>query len=184
MKRYDDDKPDELRASDVRACFQEIYSLVRKGQYIAALDLLCDKKHERLNKRYKIDPNHAWYNVGDIFFHQGEYRRALDAFKKALRTRRDDIQALWAVGECYSEIAKPQLAERYFRKALDYQPKDKNLIYNLGNALFDQGKYQEALEQYKALRKRDGEVYELAKKNIAVTNDRLRVGSRKPARIR
>lgn len=123
---------------------------------------------------YKIDPNHAWYNAGTIFFHQGKYVSALKAFKKALRTRKDDAQALWAIADCYSEMGKPSFAERYFRKALSNQPGDQSLIYNLGNALFDQGRYQEAIEKYLDIKKADSELYGLAKKNIAAVQVKLR----------
>lgn len=163
---------------DVHNCFSEIYLLVRQRQYDTALNLLCGNKCDRLNKVYKIDTNHAWYNVGNIFFHQGEYATALKAFKKSLRTRIDDTQALAAIAECYSEMGKPSFAERYFRKALSYQPEDHSLIYNLANALFDQGRYQEAIAQYLVIQKADGELFRLAKKNIAVARKKSRERSR------
>src|SRR4030066_1844563 len=116
-------KSTKLPTSDAQAvhsCFSEIYLLIRQQQYEAALNLLCGKKCERINAAYKIDSNHAWYNVGSIFFHQGEYASALKALKKSLRTRKDDAQALWAIADCYSAMSKPSFAERYFRKALSY----------------------------------------------------------------
>jgi tetratricopeptide (TPR) repeat protein len=93
----------------------------------AALRRLIDLPTCRLRKHFRIDCNHAWYCVGDILFKQRMIEEARDAFKKSLRTRADDIDALMAVGNCYDELQRPKIAERYFQKALDLFPRTKNM---------------------------------------------------------
>lgn len=55
-----------------------------------------------------------------------------------------------ALGNCYSELKKPRKAAQQFELALTLADTDAlpNLRFNLGNALFDQGRYEAAIEQY------------------------------------
>lgn len=153
--------------------FEKVYALVKQGLYGSALDLLYNNQTQKLNPQYKFDTNHAWYNVGDVFYRQGEYQRAIGAFKKALRTRVDDVDALWAVGNCYADMNRPKLAERYFRKAIVFAPDKWVLIYNLGNSLFDQGKYQDAMGLYMKIPPSETDLFSAAKKNIQLAQDKM-----------
>lgn len=148
--------------------FKPLYKLIKSRQYDEALEALFVGDIAKLKSQFKSDTNHAWYLVGDIYFKQLRFRDGITAFKKSLRTRRDDYQALWAIGNCYSEIKMPAIAERYFKKALSYKPDDQRLLYNLGNTLLDQGRYQEALDAYKKISKLDMPLYQLVKKNSAI----------------
>jgi len=148
--------------------FKEIYKLLKTGKSAAALKIIYDENSGQINKLYSADLNHAWYVVGDIFFKLEKYEDALKAFKKSIRNRKDDWQALWAIGNCYSEIGRPVFTERYIRKALLYVDRNKrqDLNYNLGNALFDQGKYLESIKEYnKVKRSKNGGLRKLANKN-------------------
>lgn len=153
--------------------FGPIYKLIRAHRYDEALALLLRPDATKLERRFRSDVNHAWYLVGDIYFKKGRFKDALIAFKKALRTKPDDYQALWAIGNCYSEIEMPAIAERYFRRALTYKPAEKGLIYNLGNALLDQGKFSEALRSFNEVCEKDKTLYRLAQKNATVAKKAL-----------
>lgn len=148
--------------------FKPIHKLIKDQQYDVALNSLLIGNVAKLKSQFKSDTNHAWYLVGDIYFRKLRFRDAITAFKKSLRTRRDDYQVLWAIGNCYSELKMPAIAERYFRKALSYEPNEQRLLYNLGNALLDQGRYQEALDSYKQVLKKNIPLYKLAEKNAAI----------------
>lgn len=79
--------------------------------------------------------------------------------KKSLRTRQDDVQALIGIGNCYDELKKPMFAERYFSRAFttldnsaDKSEADREtIIFNLANAIFDQGRMIEAIKFYEQL---------------------------------
>lgn len=118
--------------------------------------------------------NNAHYQAGDDLYKQGKYAEALTEFEKALKAWPRDSDSAWAVADCYSELGKPGLAEKYFRLALDSCPAKKkpDLLYNIGNALFDQMKYKEALGYYDSIPKQN-QIYKKARKNIRVAKRKI-----------
>ncbi len=156
--------------------FLQIHQLVKAGRFDSALKLIYSKSENRIKRDFRIDSNHAWYCVGDIFFKKKLYQQAKVAFKKALRSRPLDREAIMAVGNCYDQLARPKLAERYFRSALAspeaYSDKvnPDSIRFNLANSLLDQGRLSEAAELYRILSKSPTEIGALAKKNLKHTN--------------
>ena len=159
--------------------FDEVYRAKKLGKLDEVLRLLIDRKTGGLRAPYRTSANHSWYAVGDILFLKMDYKNAVIAFKKALRSRTDDYQALWAIANCYSCLTKPVFAERYFRKAIQYAPKEEHesLRYDLGNALFDQQNYAEAIRLYTSIKKANLALYKKAQKNVAIAKERVRLGS-------
>jgi len=120
------------------------------------------------NKNIDFDVlNNALYQAGDDLYKQGKFKEALEEFKKALKAWPADSESAWAIADCYSEMGKPEQAEDYYKKALKNCPEDKktNLIYNIGNELFDQSKFKEAIQLYETIPK-EHQTYKMAKKNI------------------
>ena len=157
--------------------FNQIYRLTKLRKYNRALTLLVDPQTGRLRAPFASDANHAWYVVGDILFKKDDYRGALPIFKKVLRTRPDDYQAMWAIADCYSLLKRPAFAQRYFRKAIELAPKKKTreeLRYNLGNAQFDQQRFKEAIELYESIAKENRNLYKMAQKNLALAKRFIR----------
>lgn len=150
--------------------FDKIYALTRKRRYANALNALLEREN-KINKRYasdKSDENHSWYIVGEIFYKKRKYKDALRAFRRAITAWSKDGEAMWAMGNCYSELGRPSIAERYFQKSLRHAKNNHRatIRYNLGNALFDQGRYGEAIKQYKKISRKEEKIYKLARKNI------------------
>jgi tetratricopeptide (TPR) repeat protein len=141
---------------------------VDKG--VEPLSILLNKKTGRIKSPYNADLNHAWYIVGLIYYKQGSIASALSAFKKSYRHWSEDIAAIRAIGNCYSDLGNPRMAKFYFSKAINTGGKNYKdldiLIYNLGNAYFDLKKYDLAIAEYKKVRKKDKTTYSLAQKNI------------------
>ena len=157
--------------------FEDIYNLVSKKQYQAALNQLYSRKTNRIKPPYTIDHNHSWYLVGDIFFKLGKFDASLDAFKRSIRSRKDDWQALWAIADCYSEMGRPVFAERYFKRALQHSDvaHKRELQYNIGNALFDQGKFDASIKQYTTILKSgNDDLTKLAKINIEAAKKQIK----------
>ncbi|MGA8205108.1 MAG: tetratricopeptide repeat protein [Woeseiaceae bacterium] len=152
--------------------FEEIHELQRQSNHSKAIDRLLDSGANVIRKPYACDKNHAWYLVGHSYAENGEIEKALKAFRKSVNYWDEDPDAYWAIGECYSELERPRMAERYFSKALPYAAlRDRPLIiYNLGNSLFDQGRFEAAIDAYrKVCRSRVpglNTVRKLAKSNI------------------
>ena len=97
------------------------------------------------------DLNHAAYLRGDKLFKKGKFVDAAASFEIAIEEWPEDWQAMWALGNCITEMKKHRKAEQQFRKAIELADSEvlPNLHFNLGNALFDQGKYGEAIQHYR-----------------------------------
>ena len=147
-------------------CFEQIHKLLRQHKYSYAFKLLIDEKKGRIKSPFNSDINHSWYLVGDILYTAKKYTQALIAFKKSLRNWPEDYQAMCAIANCYSDLNKPKLAQRFLLKAIRVAGRKDELVYNLGNALFDQKKYEAAALEYKKVSKKNKMVYKLAIKNL------------------
>lgn len=166
---------------NMKDSFVKIHGLLRQGKLSIALNLLLDADTNQIKDVFRFDRNHAWYCVGDVLYRQGKFEGSKNAFKKSLKIRPDDVQALMAIGNCYDELKKPKFAERYFIRALNHldqnkertKPKREAIILNLANALFDQGRMREAFNLYKKLDKAPLEIRRKAKKNLALAKSNI-----------
>ncbi|MCW7541257.1 tetratricopeptide repeat protein [Aquabacterium sp. A7-Y] len=161
--------------------FKAIHEQLKHQRFTPALELLLEPGGARLRRRYRSDANHAWYCVGDARSRLRDFAGARDAFRKALRIWPQDAEALFAIGTCYDELGKPKLAERCFRNCLSLM--DANgaprawlkdaALFNLANALFDQGKYRDAADLYKKLARKTGSMQAKARTNLAMAQARV-----------
>jgi Flp pilus assembly protein TadD len=145
--------------------------MLAAGQYKGAFRKLVDPESGRLRPAYVSDVNHAWYCVGDAQFKLGSFDDAIDAFRKAAKANPEDVECLIAIGNCYDELKRPKLAERTFRKALDLRSTGRTKAsarVNLGNALLDQKKYQEAVEMFHPLTARRDDIGRIARANLKI----------------
>jgi len=85
--------------------------------------------------------------IGNYYYRHDDFDQGLRAFKSSLRNR--------------------------VRKALEIKPEENSYIYNLGNALYDQGKYKLAIKEYQKVTISDKEIYDLAQKNIQQSKKKL-----------
>jgi len=122
----------------------------------------------------QIEINNHHYSFGDKLYKEGNYREALLEFEKALSAIPIDCDTNWAVASCYSELGKADLAEKYYKKALENCTENQKheLSYNIGNALFDQLKYRESIQYYEGIPKASS-VYTKAKTNIKVAKRKI-----------
>ena len=112
------------------------------------------------------DLNHAAYGRGCEHFDATNYYMAASEFSKALEYWPEDWQAWFALGNCWDEALKPKKAESCFRKSLEFSPPEKepNAYYNLSNSLYDQSRYEEAIECFELVPE-DHDLREKAQKN-------------------
>lgn len=144
--------------------FGAVHALLEKNP-AGALEQLLDPATCSIKEPYRADLNHAWYVVGDIYFKQDDFASALESFLKSLDDRPDDVEAMMAIGNCASALGDAALSEKYLRAALK-QSESAALLYNLGNALFDQGKFGEALCYFKRVKMSDADIYAMAQRNL------------------
>lgn len=158
----------------MKDCFSAIHDLLREKKYMQVLSMLFNRQISNIESPYDSDLNHAWYIVGDIFFKQGEYEQAVSSFKKALDDWPDDVDAMLALSNCYSELNMPKKSEEVLLKAKKISPMNMSIIYNLGNSFFDQKMYQQAINMYNIVESTDENLQSLATKNIKRAEEKLK----------
>ena len=128
----------------------------------------------RGNREDRENQNNAHYKAADELYRKGRYREALPVFEFALKAVPNDCDSLWAIADCHSELGNPDLAEQFFRAALKNCPPESeaDILYNLGNALFDQEKFKQAIELYRTIPK-NTTIYEKAQKNIRAAKTKI-----------
>lgn len=118
------------------------------------------------------DLNHEAYGDGVEHYKKGDFNRAKHAFETALEYWPKDPQAWFALGNCFDELNKPAMAEKCFREALKHAGDEKlsDIYFNLGNALFDQKKLNEAAECYRKVSSQST-AYHVAQKQLKLVEN-------------
>ena len=123
----------------------------------------------------------AYVQLGLGYLRQGMSEQAKVLLKKALELDADDADANAALALVFQAQAEPELADRYFHKALASRPADPRLLNNYGSFLFEQQRYDLASRYFQqaatdTLYPQRSRVFE----NLGVTS--MRLGQRDSAR--
>jgi tetratricopeptide (TPR) repeat protein len=116
----------------------------------------------------------AWANLGAALGEIGRTTEALEAFQEALRCEPSNQQALNNVGVANRDLGNLAESEAAFRRVIERVPHLAFGYYNLGHALFLQGRYQAALSAYVEGQRRDPERNAVQASRLALC--RLAVG--------
>ncbi|MFN2449618.1 MAG: tetratricopeptide repeat protein [Candidatus Baltobacteraceae bacterium] len=99
-------------------------------------------------------------------------RGDLDAYKRTLENAADrypnDAEAQLELGQVYEAIDQPEIAERFFKRALDTEPNSIIAMNNLGLAYMDERRYSEAIKEYTVCLAHEAYNY-ACKDNLAAT---------------
>ncbi len=145
--------------------FNHVHQLSKQGEYQAILNELLAHDQSVIVSPYDTDENHAWYLVGNAYFKLKNYQQAISSFKRAIECWQDDKDGYLALANSYSDFGLPKKAEQVLRTALKKWPSDEKFVYNMGNALFDQKKYQDSIIYYEKVLS-DFQLVSMANKNI------------------
>lgn len=118
------------------------------------------------------------YTAADTLYKAKRFAAALAGFRRALSLAPDDVDTLWAIADCYNEQKRPRLAERYYRSAIKQASVKQRpeLYFNLGNALFDQKRFKEAVQIYRQA------PVKMARTNLSLAKKRLLTTRSRPTR--
>lgn len=132
------------------------------------------KKSDKSQLAEASDLNHASYVDGDNYYKQGSYTQAKHAFEVSLEYWPEDPEAWLALGNCFDELKKPLKAENCYKKSLSYakEKMKQDVYYNLGNSLYDQAKFDEAISCYKKVTAQST-TYRIAQLNLARAKNKL-----------
>lgn len=125
----------------------EIY--IKIGEYEKALEA-CNKTiilYEQtfpLSKRTNLAP--VYKNIGVAFFALENNKKAIKAFKKALKYDPKNIEVLECLGEIYFEAKKFNHAIENFQHVVGIKPEDPLAWHMLSKSYYKNGKISHALE--------------------------------------
>ncbi len=92
----------------------------------------------------------SYKQYGDGFLHQGDYRRAITYYQKALQITPQRVSIMINLAVAYTYSGFLQEADRVLKAASRLESNRKDLIgFNLGELLERQGKTEEAIRYYK-----------------------------------
>jgi tetratricopeptide (TPR) repeat protein len=115
------------------------------------------------------DPNSplASYYLGDILVTDKEYLKAIPYLQVTLKTYPDLTRAYWLLGKCYASSGKEESAVEVFKKALELDPKYKEVHFQLhelygrvGNKAQSQAHLQTFERLTQEAQKRDREIFQ------------------------
>jgi len=90
----------------------------------------------------------AYYQIGYCYGQLGNYNKAIEAFKQAIRIIPDYTMAHYALGFAYTELGFYKDAIDAYKQAIRIDPDDTYVHYRLGLSYFKLGFYKEAIEAY------------------------------------
>ena len=90
----------------------------------------------------------AYVQLGIAYIQQGDTQRAKVPLKNALELDASNADAHAALAMAFQLEMESQLADEHFRKALSQRPRDARLLNNYGGFLFEQKRYQDAMDTY------------------------------------
>ena len=89
-----------------------------------------------------------------------DYKKAEEAYLKALEFSPDEVDACYNLGLVYIELKEYDKAIDCFNRVLDFDDKDSNSYFNIGIANFKKGDLIEALDNFqKTVELNDGDIY-------------------------
>ena len=103
--------------------------------------------------------------LGDRAYHKGDFKEAHRLYQEAVVGQPDDMKALYNVGMTANKLKHYQVAEQAFKKVAAMEKFAEQAYFGKGDAQVMQQKYEQALESYQEVLKRN-EANEHAKKRI------------------
>ena len=88
--------------------------------------------------------------LGDQYFAQGKYQKAIDAYTEYLRLEPFDIKSIYNRGRAYEELGKFDKAMDDFNRVLGEDPMNTNALLSIGNFHYREGRGDEQILSVKA----------------------------------
>ena len=133
----------------------DILKLIQRGDA-----LLKEKRYDEAIAQYKAAIANAdrpvftaHLNLGSAYYEKGDYRSAVEAFRKATEIRPSDYRGHYNLAEALYASEDYKGSEAAYRKVIALSPKGisgAQAYHFLGLSLYKQGRVEEAIAQYKA----------------------------------
>ncbi len=106
--------------------------------------------------------------IGNAYFDKGEYKKAIEAYKQAIRIDPNYAVAHYNLGVAYGKHSHYNEAIEAFKQSARINPDDAAAHSSLGNAYDSLGRYNEAIQAYKQAIRIDPD-YAVAHSSLGIT---------------
>jgi len=89
-----------------------------------------------------------WFVRGYYYEEAGLHKKAIEAYKQAIRIKPDDAEAHYNLGVAYGELGMYREAMEAYKQAIRIKPDYAEAHYNLGVIYSKSGMYREAMEAF------------------------------------
>ena len=137
---------DQARAREQLQKGKELYRNDQDAEAVLAfqeavrLDSNLAEAHFRLGLGYE--------SLGKREEAEGEYKKAVEAYKKYFEQNRDDAEAHYALGQTYAKLGNYSEAIREYREATKLKTDDPDIYYDLGVAHTKLAQYDAAVAAF------------------------------------
>jgi tetratricopeptide (TPR) repeat protein len=109
------------------------------------------KQKEYLDQLVAAYPNdeRAHFNLGNYYFGQQDYPKAIEHYKKATEIEPSYSTAFNILGYAYRQAGDYANAEKAFQKYIELIPKDPNPYDSYAELLLKEGKFDDSITQYR-----------------------------------
>ena len=106
-----------------------------------------EEAETHLRRAIALDPQKksAHFKLGNALYNQARYEEALEAARVAVDQHPDFASAHIVLGIACAALSRFEEAETHLRRAIALDPQ-KDAYLNLGDVLYNQGRYEEALD--------------------------------------
>lgn len=122
-----------------------------------------DPEIQNLVRQIDVEPDnaHLLTELGNKYYNQHNYPKAIDAYYRALKNKANDPDVLTDTGTCYFYLGMPHLALDYYERALTVDPNHLQAYFNQGvvHATYNRPDLaRKALEKARSLADKDPEM--------------------------
>jgi eukaryotic-like serine/threonine-protein kinase len=148
LDRYDS----AVQAYDqaIKIAPEDVWLWNNRGEALARLEQT-DKAVFDFKRAIDLAPSKSfvpWNNLGKLYYQQGDYAQAMEAYKQALSIKPDYIPALIGLGNVQKSSRLYDEAVGFYNQALAINPNYDEAWYGKGSVAEYLGQYQNAREYY------------------------------------
>ncbi len=100
-----------------------------------------------------------WNKIGIVQQNLQNFSAARNAYKQAIRLRKDFSEPYNNLGTTYYLEERPKKSVKWYRKAIEFNPSNASFHYNLGTALYATKKIEPAIESYRHALRLDPDLF-------------------------
>ena len=110
------------------------------------------EKLDKLKELAAKNPNNIDYKraLADFYINEENYNLAYEVYQDILKVNEYDIQALLNSGSIRFYAKDYEKSKEFFQKAIEFEPENSLLHYNLANVYAEVNDFNNAIKEYKA----------------------------------